>query len=118
MAGLLDFIGDDDDWMTASAKANSPQPLPGLLDGSGLLGGSTMAYSQRSWPPSWWNSAAALPTTNSTIERTPTQAEPHRGVERTQVLPDNFEIGYTQQSLTPDEARARWNAADPKEYLR
>ena len=29
MAGLLGFSGDDDDPMTAAAKAYSPQPLPG-----------------------------------------------------------------------------------------
>jgi hypothetical protein len=38
MAGLVDFIGDDDDLMTASGKAFSRESLPGLLSGSGLLG--------------------------------------------------------------------------------
>ena len=76
-----------------------------------------MAHSPRSWPTPWWNSAAAVPTTNSAIERTPTQTESYRGrVERAQVLPDNFEVEYTQQNLTSDEARARLNAANPKGY--
>src|SRR5262249_45407827 len=93
MAGLLDFIGDDDDQMVASANAHPRQPLPGLLSGSGLLGASTMADIPRSGSTSWRNH-----------------------VERAQVLPDNFEIEYTQQNLTPDEARARLSAANPKKF--
>src|SRR5262245_41710957 len=37
-------------------------------------------------------------------------------VEPAQILPDNFEAEYTQQNLTPDEARARLSAANPKKY--
>ena len=90
MTGLL---GDDDDLMTASAKGHSRQPLPRLLSGSGLLGGSTMADIPRSEPTPWRNH-----------------------VEPAQVLPDNFQVEYIEKPLTFDEALAELQAVTGGTY--
>jgi hypothetical protein len=154
MVGLLDFIGDDDDSMTALAKpwwafgtsqrsarpttisplAKTPDPigLRKLIDSSpGWLGkpwtmgdrGSGSTASDSRWGGVPIDGSAHIPgidpgTPNARRSGSDLRMSwPIRSLpQRAQVLPDNFEIEYTQENLTPDEARKRLDAAADKTY--